>query len=151
VTGAHHLEISLFLEQAAAPRARVVWNPQHELGQFSSLRAGLAASVAPEHPTVVLPVDVPPLTGLDLEALVEACRLPGVLAAVPEHAGRPGHPVVLAPAAVEAIAALPDDATLRDWLAGHEEAVAFVPSPDAAVLEDIDTREDLLHVRRRFE
>ncbi len=169
VTGTHHLEIATWLHsdaQSAAgalagrSHARAVLNPRHELGQFSSLQAGLAVLAAEKNdgaggvdpgqglsPVVVLPVDVPPLEGFALDELVEATRFPGIRAAVPQFRGRDGHPVVLASAIVHEILARPPSDILRDVLSADDDAIARLPTSEATVLMDLDTAQDVLSLK----
>ena len=147
VTGPHHVEIAAHV--AAGPGERVILarNPHVEQGPFSSLRLGLEALGRARRPVVVLPVDVPPLDGLSLDGLLAAVEAPGTFAAVASHAGRDGHPVVLSPDAVQALRKGPAGGTLRDALAAAGAAVVRVPTPVAAVLDDLDTPADLARLR----
>lgn len=169
VTGSHHLEISTYLLSESTSEAldrlgpdlpRVVLNPNFEMGQFSSLQAGLSVLAVDSGPTfdtggasagllpvVVLPVDVPPLEGLELDELVEATRFPGIRVAIPQHKGRDGHPVVLSPEAVFNLLDRPVGYNLRDYIHEQNDAVVRVPTTVGTVLQDLDTREDVLSLR----
>jgi CTP:molybdopterin cytidylyltransferase MocA len=147
VTGPHHGLIAALVAELDASKVLLALNGDVESGPFVSLRLGLLALGRARRPVVVLPVDVPPLAGLDVAALVEAASAPGVVAALASHAGRDGHPVVLAPAGVAAVQSAPADSTLRDVLAAAGAAVVRVPTSVAAVLADLDTPADLARHR----
>lgn len=149
VTGPHHALIAALVAELDASRVLLALNGDVESGPFASLRLGVSALGRARRPVVVLPVDVPPLAGLDLVALVEAASAPGVVAALASHTGRDGHPVVLAPAGVEAVRSAPAGRTLRDVLAEAGASVVRVPTPVAAVLADLDTPADLARHRNQ--
>jgi CTP:molybdopterin cytidylyltransferase MocA len=148
VTGAHHQAVTEFLASRPGARVRVVFNPRYPLGQLSSLQAGLAALADPALPVVLLPVDVPPLGGLDLTPLLDALRAPGVVAAVAACGGRDGHPVALSAVAARAVAGLDPAQSLREWLAGQGAAVVRVETGQPPVLGDLDTPQDLERLLR---
>ena len=64
-------------------------------------------------------------------------------AALPRFAGRPGHPVLLSPAAMaDAVAHLHGDEGMGRLLRGRADVV-FVESDDAGVCADVDLPDDL--------
>lgn len=173
VTGPHHALIAAQVAALDAAKVLLAHNPCVDDGPFSSLRLGLraleplrpagsevsalaerggrSAPGAPgraRRPVLVLPVDMAPLTGLDVAGLVAAAVAPGVFAALASHEGRDGHPVVLSPAAVAEVQQGPADRTLRDVLAAAGAAVVRVPTRVAAVLDDLDTPADLARHRQ---
>lgn len=83
------------------PGERLVVNPDWETtGPLESLICALSEQSAPR--VVVTPVDAPPCTQRDLARLVQ-----GSAPAVLGHQGRPGHPVLLGPAELDALRADP--------------------------------------------
>jgi len=147
VTGPHHALIAAQVAALDATKVLLAHNPCVEDGPFSSLRLGLRALGRARRPVLVLPVDMAPLTGLDVAGLVAAAAAPGVFAALASHDGRDGHPVVLSPAAAIEVLQGPADRTLRDVLAAARPAVVRVPTRVAAVLDDLDTPADLARHR----
>jgi molybdenum cofactor cytidylyltransferase len=148
VTGPHHALIAAHVADLDAGNVLLAVNPDVASGPFASLRLGLRALGRARRPVVVLPVDVPPLAGFDLAPLLEAAETPEVAAVVATHLGRDGHPVVLGPAALAAVASAPASGTLREVLAGLGSAVVRVPTSEPGVLSDLDTPADLEHYLR---
>jgi len=116
----------------------VVWD---STDMMASLRLGLAACGASE-PALVWPVDCPHADHdlvLALERAVADAPCPW--AAVPHHAGLPGHPIALSPRACAELVAS-DLGTLREWLEGHRDEVARLDWPNPCVLLNVNTPED---------
>jgi CTP:molybdopterin cytidylyltransferase MocA len=109
---------------ARVPPATVVVNPAPDRGPFSSLQVGLAAlaggpaaSRARSVAAFVLPVDVPAASA-DVWTALEAALgdRDGIDAAVPEHEGRGGHPVLLAPSLLARLGTAPASSRLDELL-----------------------------------
>jgi CTP:molybdopterin cytidylyltransferase MocA len=129
--------LSSLLHRLESP-ARVVVNPSPELGQTSSLRAGLGELPAEAAGFLIYPVDHPLVTGADVRRLVEVfVAAAGAAVVAPSFAGRRGHPVVVPAALAPAVLALPPGGSARDALAGAR--TAFVTFDDDRVLVDMDT------------
>ncbi|HEY6461043.1 MAG TPA: NTP transferase domain-containing protein [Polyangiaceae bacterium] len=147
-----------------AARAHVVTNPDPERGPFSSLQVGLAAS-EPGVSTFVLPVDVPAAgesvwTALEA-ALAAGAAVPGrteapleapsadISAAIPEHEGRGGHPVLLGAGLAAEILGLPASSRLDEVLRRPRARarVVRVPVSDPRVRLNLNTAEDWGKVR----
>lgn len=108
-----------------------------EAGQAASLRCGVAALRGVNRVIVTLG-DQPLMTPAAIERFLEQ---PGGARAVYE--GRPGHPVVLGPEQLEAIATLRGDQGARSLLAGGPQ----IECADLARGLDVDTPEDLEGIR----
>lgn len=130
--------------------ATVVRNPDPSRGMLSSLRAGLAeledrtdvAAVA------VALVDHPHLRGATVRSVIDAFVRSGATVVRPWVATptgrRHGHPYVLARAAWPTVIALGDvDGGMRTVLASLADSTEHVEVTDDAILEDVDTPEDL--------
>jgi molybdenum cofactor cytidylyltransferase len=112
-----------------------------------SLKAGIAAAEGAEGVFVFLgdmPL-VPHHIAGELAAI-----LGGNFAAIPRHAGRAGHPVLLSARAFPAIAGLTGDEGAGKLLKARKD-VAFLDVADEAVLLDVDRAEDLARLRNRGE
>lgn len=119
--------------------ARVVANPEPAGGLVASVRAALRALPSPVGGIAVLPVDHPLVDPATVEELLAAFDGAAWDAAVPVHAGRRGHPVVLGRALFRALL----DEEMADGISALLERdpgrVREVPVEDEGVLADIDT------------
>lgn len=150
VLGHHAAEIEPTL---AGEGVRVVVNPRPEAGMLASLQAGLAAAPPAEWLLFALG-DQPALRPETVDLLLReaALGLPeGQSIAVPSHAGRRGHPLVLHDRHRAEIAALDPALGLRDLLRRRPEAIRHVEVADAGVLADMDTPEDYRRELGRLE
>lgn len=127
---------------------KVKWavNDNWELGQFSSLQAGLRDALADDPiGMLVLPVDVVGVRTDTIQAIIEtALRNPHLSAVVPEHEGRGGHPIYLSRKFCEKLIALDpqDEASRLDELIHREKAVMPLPVNDENVAKNVNTKED---------
>lgn len=136
VTGAHALP--------APPGARLVPNPAWPGGQLTSLQAALRAlPPAGCDALLVVLVDHPRVVAATFARLVETFAATGAPLVRPVHAGRRGHPIVVAAALfAELLAAAPDDGA-RPVFARHAARAVDVAVDDPGVLADLDTPADL--------
>ena len=104
-----------------------------------SLRAGVAAAGDVEELFVFLG-DMP-LVPHDAAARL-AARIGRAYAAMPRHAGKPGHPVLLSRAAFADIAMLEGDSGLGKLLRRRDDVV-FEEWPDPLIHADVDRPEDI--------
>lgn len=154
VTGRDHGAIAEALR--GRDDARALFNAAWRRGRTGGLK--LAVRAAPACDLVVAPVDVPLVAPATFAALVAAWdaagRPPGGWLA-PAHAvpgssapARPGHPVLAGRELVARALELDDDAPLRE-LRGWARPLWTVEVDDGAVLDDLDTPEDLARLRER--
>lgn len=128
---------------AALENTTVIHNPDHALGQFSSLRAGVFALPPDTAAVIVALVDQPQVPAEVAAALVArfaATRAPIVR---PVHAGRGGHPLLLSAETFPALLALPPTATTYDLVKAFADRRVDVPVASPEILRDFDTPEDL--------
>src|SRR6266852_1524392 len=139
VLGAHRERI---LAAVDVTPAQVVINPDWELGQLSSLQAGLRALPGGEYDaTVMALVDHPLIEPMVVDAVLaafEGARRPVV---VPVHNGRRGHPVLFAARLFPELLAAPLDEGARAVVRAHAAEVLEVLVPAPGILADIDTPE----------
>jgi CTP:molybdopterin cytidylyltransferase MocA len=133
---------------AASLDVAVATNPHPERGQASSLQVGLAALPAGAAAFFMWPVDHPLATATDVRALVDAFRA-GAPIAIPSHARRRGHPVLVSTALTGEFLALSPGETARSIVARHADRVAHVDA-SADVLADMDTPDDYERCAQRF-
>jgi CTP:molybdopterin cytidylyltransferase MocA len=123
--------------------ARVVYNPDAERGQLSSLQTGLAA--VDGEAVLFSPVDY-------AHAREETVRLVAAggsaMVRQPEFEGRHGHPVWVRRAVVEALLAEPVEGAARDVV--RRFAREFVRVEDAGCVMDADDPEGYRAVRERM-
>ncbi len=129
-----------------AEGAFLVQNPQPERGQFSSLQTGLQDVLNRGRDAAVITlVDRPPCHPDTVALLCQAFRdaLPtGKWAAVPEHEGKHGHPVVVGREMIEAFLKAPASSTARDVEHSLQDRIQYVPVEDAGVILNVDTPAD---------
>jgi molybdenum cofactor cytidylyltransferase len=125
--------------RAGVAAVGVTWvvNEHPELGQFSSLQAGLRALPAAVD-CLFQPIDYPAVAAGTVELLA---RTQGELV-IPRHDGTRGHPVRISPAIVAELLALSPTGQARDVIRSHYPAANFVDVADPGIVTDIDTPED---------
>ncbi|QDV07617.1 molybdopterin-guanine dinucleotide biosynthesis protein MobA [Planctomycetes bacterium Poly30] len=160
VTGAHHGPISAFLSTYGEEVA-VVENRDWASGRTSSVQA--AAREREGLDLLLWPADVPLVSPRVLRAIEERwqalqCPATGWLAPLVEAAGRRGegtppsrygHPIVIGRELVARVSALSPTEPLRS-LRPAADPLAGVRVDEPAVLDDLDTPEDLARLRARW-
>jgi molybdenum cofactor cytidylyltransferase len=127
---------------ARARGARIVQAQDHALGLSASLKAGIAALPEGAAGALVLLGDMPQVPHAVLAPLVAAIEA-GAVAAAPVFEETLGNPAALSAALFPKVLALQGDRGARALIEGLGEWLVRVPAPDAGVLYDVDTREDL--------
>jgi CTP:molybdopterin cytidylyltransferase MocA len=120
------------LRRVELGRAEPVICPDWASGQSASLRRGVAA-LSDASKVIVTLGDEPLISPSAIRRFVE--QPPGARAV---YGGRPGHPVVLGPAEMAAVARLTGDRGAREILGGPA-----VECSDLCSGRDVDTMEDL--------
>jgi Uncharacterized MobA-related protein len=119
-----------------------VFNPDHEDGMFTSVRAGFTAlstlplASEPIAGVFVLPVDIPLIRPATVRALVVAFHPADHEVLLPTYRGEPGHPPLIAAAAVPGILAWKGSGGLAGALSGLRCAHRAVA--DSQILFDVD-------------
>ncbi len=137
---------------AAADQAapRFVENPRWEVGMFSSVKAGLAATAADSTHVAVSPADLPFLSKKSLRRVLSAAAsldAGGSSLVVPAHAGRRGHPLLIPAALRSRLLSWPDSARLNQVFEEPDVTVHYLEGFDETILRDVDTPNDLLASR----
>ncbi|APF20773.1 nucleotidyltransferase family protein [Caldithrix abyssi] len=130
---------------------KIAVNSNFDLGQFSSLQVGLQ-QVHPQAKGIVMClVDQPHVASTTYLRLLESARRFPRAFLLPRFANRGGHPVII-PAVFfkEIIQADARQVTLREIMLKHAKDIRRVAVDDPAVLEDIDTRETLLELEKKY-
>ena len=130
-------------EEVERAGARFVENLHHDLGQLSSLLAGLNIADRPGVTGVlVTPVDAPRIAVGSIAALIHAFRESGAPVVRPVHQGRHGHPVIFSRAVFDALRSADFSVGAKAVVRAQGDRVLNVEVADSAVLEDIDTPDD---------
>jgi CTP:molybdopterin cytidylyltransferase MocA len=123
-----------------------VYNPQPKRGRTGSLQLGLGR--ARDASGVLLwPVDCPLVTSTTLSALLSVA--PNHPLARPRCHGMPGHPLWIRADLFDEVLAMAPDRPLRDLIHRDPARVAEVETGDPAVVDNINTPEDVERVSAR--
>ena len=151
VTGHRAAEVEAVL---AGANVTTVFNPDYEHGEMlSSIRAGISALFDRGKPPpgfVLAFADQPAVLSATIRALVEAFGAKNPPLALPQYAGRHGHPLVLSAALMPEIAALAPPETLRTIVHRHLPRAVLVTVDDRSILDDLDTPEDFARLQAAY-
>ncbi len=139
-------------EELASRNVRILVNPDYErTDMLASIRCGLA-DLSPECRAVLVALaDQPAIRAELVDALIARFLAAGRGIVVPVHAGRRGHPLLLAASYRDEIMTSYDQVGLRGLLAAHASDVLEMPVPQSLVLSDMDYPEDYLRELARHE
>jgi molybdenum cofactor cytidylyltransferase len=126
----------------------VVMNPHYARGMFTSVKAGIQQVKAEWF--FFIPGDYPLVTGAVYQRLRESIsQFPGAKIFIPVFQDRKGHPILIKSVLVEELLSEPEDSNLRIFI--RREGFTPVEVDDESILLDIDTREDYLRAKARWE
>ena len=121
-----------------APASAVfVLNPEYQLGQFRSLQCGLRAVPAEAEGVIFTPVDHTNIEVATVARLIES----GAMIAIPQYAGRHGHPVLFSRVLIPELLARPADSQARTVFHKNAKEIRYIDVADPGVLDDIDDPE----------
>ena len=120
----------------------IVHNQAWQRGMSTSVRAGIEALRPEIEAALLVLADQPGLTLDALKALVEAYRATRAPIVAPYYRGRRGNPVLFARSLFADLGQVEGDQGGRALLVLYEQDVARVDLDDAAILLDVDTRQD---------
>ncbi len=129
-------------EGAVLAGARAVFNPDHAAGQFSSVRAGIAALDVQVEAAVIALVDQPQVPPAVVEALVGEFRSSGAPVVRPVWRGRGGHPILFSSETFARFLELPAASTSYQVVEEFRDRRRDIPAPDGSVVMDVDTPEE---------
>jgi molybdenum cofactor cytidylyltransferase len=131
--------------------AYLVENPAPERGQFSSLRIGVQEVLNRGRDAAIITlVDRPPASTATVQNVRDtflASDSANIWAAVPEHAGRHGHPIVVGREMITAFLRAPETATARDVEHAAQPHILYVPVDDPNIAININTPEEYAALR----
>lgn len=142
-------DADLIREPAIAAGAEVVINADYRLGQFSSLRAGVAALPPDCDAAVVCLVDQPQLSSDLVGALLAAWGESDAPIVRPVSGGRGGHPLLFAGPALAEIRRLGPERTAFDIVQQFAHLRRDVNVSDDSILVNFDTPDDLARHREK--
>jgi CTP:molybdopterin cytidylyltransferase MocA len=121
----------------------VLENPLPDRGMLSSLAIGMGAAADEATHALVTLVDTPLIApGTVARLLTQSHGRPDHVV-VPTHNGEPGHPIVIPRALWSPMTHWQGPMGARGFLISNPSLVLHVDVPDAGVLRDFDTPEDL--------
>jgi molybdenum cofactor cytidylyltransferase len=117
----------------------VVLNPEWEMGQLSSIRAGLRSLEGINADGIVLcPVDHPLVSARLVADLVERFYQNKKLIVLPTYNGRRGHPVIFSKALFGELLAAPEDKGARSVVWAHAADVMAIPTDEEGVVLNLN-------------
>ncbi len=123
---------------------RLVHNPDYAQGLSASLGAGLSALEDDVEGAVIALGDMPWVSSEDIDSLIDAFEpREGHTICVPVHDRKRGNPILWSARYFDEMRRLEGDVGARHLLAQSDEDVCEVPTDNAGVLRDVDTREAL--------
>jgi molybdenum cofactor cytidylyltransferase len=135
---------------ANANAAFMAVNPNPQLGQFSSLQAGLQEVLnRGRDAAIVTLVDRPPAETETIQQL-RAAFVGGdeqTWAVVPEYQGKHGHPFVIGREMIEAFLRAPVHSSAREVEHANQVHILYLPVSDPLVVANVDTPEDFEKLR----
>jgi len=105
-----------------------------------SIQVGLCALRAEVNAALIVLGDQPRIQREVIQRVIEA-RQPNAII-IPSYQMKRGHPILIDRALWPEVLALPETATLRDFIRAHEEQIRYVVVETDSVLKDLDTPED---------
>lgn len=117
-------------------------------GEMSdSIRAGLRALPQAAQGVILMPSDMPDITGGDLAAIKSAVTPRSVIVRAATEDGKPGHPIYFARSVFKDLEALTGDRGAFRICADHEHQTDLVPLKGQRARLDLDTPEDWARYR----
>jgi CTP:molybdopterin cytidylyltransferase MocA len=128
--------------------ARFVVNQHYHDGMFSSIQRGVREIGQQCDAFFLLPVDTPLVRTSTIMQLLETFEsMPTTLICTPQYNDRNGHPPLIDTCLIDEILAYDGQGGLRSLLRNYQDKSCSVAVPDKHILMDLDTRNDLAHLR----
>jgi molybdenum cofactor cytidylyltransferase len=122
---------------------KIIANPDYEhTDMLVSIRCGLADLAPRCRAILVAPGDQPSISAELIDALIDCHSTAGREIVVPVHAGKRGHPVLIATTYCAEILTLYDQVGLRGLLAAHADDVFELQVPASLAVSDMNYPED---------
>jgi len=131
--------------------AALIRNLEPERGQFSSLQVGLQEVLnRGRDAAMVTLVERPPVATATLQSLrdnFDDALSQGKWAAIPEHKGKHGHPMLIDREMIEVFLKAPPTTTARDIKHQFQSRIAYLEVDDPNVALNVNTPEDYAALR----
>jgi molybdenum cofactor cytidylyltransferase len=120
---------------------RCVFNPAYTRAEMLvSLQTGLRSLASDVQAALIIPGDHPRLRRDIIQRVIDAHQ-PGALV-IPSYQMKRGHPLLIDRAWWDELLALPETASLRDFIRAHEDHIRYVVVDTDSVLQDMDTPDE---------
>ncbi len=137
VTGHRHEELSPLITRLGAAER---YNPDYDTGMFSSVQAGISASLGMDG-AVLMPCDCAAVPPEAVKQLI-ACAGDRGEYALPTYEGKNGHPLFIPGRYFEEILRYTGPGGLKGARELHRDRLLRLPMPYPGTLPDMDTKED---------
>jgi len=127
----------------AGRRVGIVRNAEFAQGMSTSLRAGIAALPAEAEAAVVLLGDMPRVSAVQVDRVIDAFERKQPAIVVPQRNGKRGNPILWPREFFAPMQAVSGDQGARGLLEANAGRIRFVDMDDDAIHADVDTPEDL--------
>ena len=146
VLGAHRDDIKAYLLKHK--KVKVVYNKDYNLGQTSSLKAGLQALSPESLGFFLLPVDFPLIETETIEELIDAYRRHDPRLLIPTYEKRKGHPPLFSLRLREELLGLDNNLGINTIVRKYEAQTYFLPVKDPGVVLTFNTQEEFMNIKR---
>lgn len=128
----------------------IIYNRAYKSGEMlSSIKAGIRAMPSEISACFIVLGDQPQINARVLNDLQMYYAESGGDLLIPSYQSRRGHPILVGRRYWHEILMLDDKATLRDFIAKHENDIHYVPVETDSILRDVDTPQDYTNERWR--
>ena len=127
----------------AGRRVNLVHNPDFTQGMSTSLRSGIQALPGEAEAAVVLLADMPRISAMQVDRLIDAFDSKQPAIVVPQRNGKRGNPILWPREFFAAMQAVSGDKGARGLLEEHPQRIHSIEMDDDAIHADVDTPEDL--------
>lgn len=137
VTGAWKEDIE---EVVRKYNVRIVFNDSYTDGMLSSVQCGIKSLPADCNAALVIPGDMPLISGDVINEVINSYITSGKPMIVPVYRGRRGHPLLVGSDLFGEIHRLDKNEGLRQLAEWHPEDIYETETGDDTILKDIDTK-----------
>lgn len=134
-----------------ACRQIYVTNKEFSSGMATSLQAGILAVPESASAAIILLGDQPLVSADLIDAILGASAIHPDRIVATGYGSRMGTPVLFPRALFAELLATTGDVGGRDVIQRHVDELVVIPAPSAVMAVDVDTREDVEHLRRIWE